>query len=118
MLLPCYRSQDTYLALAQVADGASCSTGAVCNVKRNNFVGSMEAALHEKPPPGVEPTFTGETEAQLTMLAWSKPPKGYGRWNLRLLADKLVKFKYVESIAQQYELSYYMWMPEDAMLSN
>lgn len=99
VLLLCDRSQGRKRSLAQVADGAMCSVGTVRNIKRNYFAGGVEAALYEKPRPGVEPTFTGETEAQLTMLACSKPPEGYGRWNLRLLADKLVELEYVESIS-------------------
>jgi hypothetical protein len=53
-----------------------CGMGTVRNIKRNYFAGGVEAALYEKPRTGVKPTFTGETEAQLTMLACSKPPEG------------------------------------------
>jgi hypothetical protein len=38
-------------------------------------------------------------EATLTMLACSNPPAGYGRWTLQLLADQLVEFAVIESIA-------------------
>jgi hypothetical protein len=61
--------------------------------------GGIEAALYEKPRPGAEPTFTGEVEAKLTMLACSKPPDGHAHWNLRLLADRMVELAYVESIS-------------------
>ena len=39
----------------------------------------------ETPP--VQPIFDGERQAQLIALACSKPPPGYARWTLRLLAD-------------------------------
>lgn len=99
ILLLCNRSQGHKRTMAQVADGALCSMGTVRNVKNNYFVGGLETALYEKPRPGPIPTFTGETEAHLTMLACSNPPEGYGRWTLRLLADKMVALEYVESIS-------------------
>lgn len=99
ILLLSNRSQGRKRTLAEVAQGAICSIGTVRNIKRNYFAGGLEAALYEKPRPGVEPTFTGETEAHLTMLACSDPPEGYGRWNLRLLADKMVELEYVEAIS-------------------
>jgi hypothetical protein len=40
----------------------------------------------------------GETEAKLIKLCCSEPPKGYAKWSFRLLADKMVELKYVESI--------------------
>ena len=99
VLLLCDRSEGQKRTLAQVSDGVLCSMGTLRNIKRNYFAGGVEAALYEKPRPGIEPTFTGKTEAQVTMLACSKPPAGYGRWTLRLLADKMVELEYVEAIS-------------------
>ena len=45
-----------------------------------------------------ERKMDGETEAKLITLCCSEPPKGYAKWSLRLLADKMVELKYVESI--------------------
>lgn len=99
ILLLLDRSQGNRCTLKRVAEGAICSEGTVRNVKRIHLTSGMEAALYEKPRPGVAPTFTGETEAKSTMLACSEPPEGYGRWNLRLLADKMVEIEYVEAIS-------------------
>lgn len=41
----------------------------------------------------------GEVEAKLVSLCCSDPPKGYAKWSLRLLADKMVELNYVESIS-------------------
>jgi len=41
----------------------------------------------------------GDTEAKLVQLCCSKPPKGYNKWSLRLLADKMVELKYVDYIS-------------------
>lgn len=40
----------------------------------------------------------GEVEATLVALACSKPPEGRCRWTLRLLADRLIELKVVDSI--------------------
>ncbi len=41
----------------------------------------------------------GDMEAKLVSLCCSGPPKGYAKWSLRLLADKMVELKYAESIS-------------------
>ena len=41
----------------------------------------------------------GEVEAHLVALSCSKPPEGYARWSLRMLADKMVELNYIESIS-------------------
>lgn len=99
ILLLSDRSQGRKRTLAEVADSALCSVGTVRNVKRNYFAGGVEAALYEKPRPGAEPKFTGEVEAQLTMLACSEPPAGHASWSLRLLANRMVELEYVDDIS-------------------
>jgi hypothetical protein len=41
--------------------------------------------------PPIQPIFDGERQAKLIALACSKPPLGYARWTLRLLAEKVVE---------------------------
>ncbi|MCJ7638547.1 MAG: IS630 family transposase [Euryarchaeota archaeon] len=43
----------------------------------------------------------GDVEAHLIALACSKAPEGYGRWSLRLLADKMVELGHIESISYE-----------------
>jgi transposase len=43
----------------------------------------------------------GNVEAHLIALSCSEPPKGYVRWTLRLLADKIVELGYVETISHE-----------------
>ena len=45
----------------------------------------------QRQTPAVPRIFDGEKEAKLTALACSKPPKGCGRWTLRLLENKVVE---------------------------
>lgn len=43
----------------------------------------------------------GDFEAHLIALSCSKPPEGYAEWSLRLLADKVVELKYIDSISHE-----------------
>ena len=58
----------------------------------------LEAVLGRKQraTPAVARIFDGEREAKLIALACSKPPKGYARWTLRLLENKVVELGIVE----------------------
>ena len=43
----------------------------------------------------------GDVEAHLVALSCSEPPKGYARWSLRLLSDKMVELKYIDNISHE-----------------
>ena len=71
-------------------------------VTRQRFVEEgLEGALNEKPRSGRPPKFTGRDKANLTAIACTEPPEGYGRWSVRLLSDKLVDIGIVESISRE-----------------
>ena len=55
--------------------------------------------LTDKPRPGRPTVIDGLQRAKITALACSKPPEGYDRWSLRLLADKAIELELVESIS-------------------
>ena len=61
----------------------------------------LEAALARKPqrkPRDV--TFDGAFDARFTALACAPPPQGHQQWTVRLLADKLVEVKIVDSVSR------------------
>jgi len=43
----------------------------------------------------------GDLEAHLVALCCSDTPAGYSNWSLRLLADKMVELKYIDSISHE-----------------
>lgn len=55
--------------------------------------------LHDQPRSGRPVVIDGNQRAKITALACSKPPKGYARWSLRLLADKAVELGYCEHVS-------------------
>ena len=69
-------------------------------VKKKFIEEGMEAVLERRPTSRVyDRKVDGEVEAKLITLCCGEPPKGYAKWSLRLLADKMVELKYVESIS-------------------
>jgi len=99
ILLLSDRSQGQKRTDQEVAEVVLCSKGTVGNVRRRFLTGGLAMALNDKGWPGASPTFTGETQAQLTMLACSDPPEGAARWSLRLLAERMIELGYVEHIS-------------------
>ncbi len=43
----------------------------------------------------------GDFEAHLVAVSCSKPPKGFSRWSLRMLADKVVELEYIDNISHE-----------------
>ncbi len=71
-------------------------------VKKKFVEQGFEAALENSPTTRVyERKTDGDVEAHLIALSCSKPPKGFSRWSLRLLADKMVEMKYAEDISYE-----------------
>jgi len=98
ILLLSNRGQGERRTQGQVAEAlgiCSVTVGAIC---RRFVREGVESALVESPRPGKTPKITGAVEAQLCLLACSDPPKGYARWTMQMLADKLIELELVESI--------------------
>ena len=71
-------------------------------VKKRFVLEGLDAALGIAPTTRIyEKKVDGETEARLISIACSEPPKGFGRWSLRLLADRMVELNYVDEISYE-----------------
>jgi len=71
-------------------------------VKQRFVEEGFEVCLARKPMSKVkEKKADGEVEAHLIALSCSKAPKGFSRWSLRLLAERMVEMQYVESISHE-----------------
>ncbi len=69
-------------------------------IKKKFIEGGFEAALERRPTRRIyERKMDGDREAKLITLCCSEPPKGFAKWSFRLLADRMVELKYVESIS-------------------
>jgi len=70
----------------------------VYRVRKQLVEEGFEAVLSRKQraTPAIPRIFDGEKEARLIALACSTPPKGHGRWTLRLLEKKVVELEIVD----------------------
>jgi transposase len=72
----------------------------VDRVKKKFIEEGIEASLERRLTSRIYESKTdGDVEAKLITLCCSEPPKGFAKWSLRLLADKMVELNYVESIS-------------------
>jgi len=58
--------------------------------------------LKDKARSGRPIEIDGLQRAKITALACSQAPEGYGRWSLRLLADKVVELNYCQHLSPTY----------------
>jgi len=58
--------------------------------------------LDDKPRSGRPIGITGEERAKITSIACSEPPKGYARWSLRLLADRVIELGICDTISHNH----------------
>lgn len=69
-------------------------------IKKRFIEDGFESVLERKPTSRIyEKKVDGDVEAKLVALCCSAPPKGRARWSLRLLSEKMVELKYVDSIS-------------------
>jgi len=71
-------------------------------VKRRFIEEGFEAALAGRTQERVyERKADGDFEAHLVALSCGEPPEGFSRWSLRLLTDRAVELRYVDSISYE-----------------
>ena len=87
----------------RIAEAFHCRVQTVENLRKRVVTEGFETALNGKTreSPPTPPLLDGEKEAKLIALRLGRPPAGYGRWTLRLLADELVALEVVESISHE-----------------
>jgi hypothetical protein len=86
----------------EIADFLQVTVRTIENIRRRFVEDSFEAALYGRPREReYDNKVDGDAEAHLIALSCSNPPKGFSRWSLRLLADKMVELKYVDSISHE-----------------
>lgn len=72
------------------------------NIRKKFVLEGFEVALYGKKSERVYSSkIDGDVEAHLVALSCSAPPQGFANWSLRLLSDKMVELKYVDSISHE-----------------
>jgi len=87
--------------VADVATALGVTSRSIEHLKKRFVEDGFEAALERKPreKPPRDVIFDGAFEARLISLACSNAPEGRRRWTVRLLADKAVELRFVESVS-------------------
>jgi len=69
-------------------------------IKQKCFEGGLDAALERCEGTRIyDKKVDGDLEAKIVQLCCSEPPKGFAKWTLRMLADKVVELGYVEKLS-------------------
>lgn len=77
-------------------------TATVERVRKRFVLEGLAVALSRHRPRRIySRKFDGEQEARLVATVCSQPPEGHGRWSLRLLADRVVQLKIVDSVSHE-----------------
>lgn len=84
--------------LAQTAAAVGMTKRSLINL-RQRFTRQGMAALQRKPYKQRARVFDTDFEAQLTQILASAPPEGHRRWTLKLLAERVLKLKLVDSVS-------------------
>ena len=86
----------------QIMEAFDVARRTVERVRQRLVEQGMEAALTRKTQQNRIPRkLDGVAEAQLIVVACSKPPEGRQRWTLKLLADRLVELDVVDSVSYE-----------------
>ena len=101
ILLASDKHSEKYLTVAEIANVYHTTPTTVQTVRTSYCEKGLEATINRKKreTPPVPAKVTGEVEAHVIDLACGKPPEGYAKWTLRLLADKTVELGYITSIS-------------------
>jgi hypothetical protein len=88
---------------AKISEAVGCRTRTVENVRQAFVLEGFEQTLNRKKraTPPTPKLLDGAAEAKLIAMRLGKPPAGYGRWTLRLLADQMVELEVVASISPE-----------------
>jgi transposase len=88
---------------SRIAEAFGVSVVTIEKVRKTYVLEGFEAAIERKKQcrPSRQPVLDGAKEARLVTLCCGTVPAGHGRWTLRMLADKLVELKIVQSVSHE-----------------
>jgi transposase len=84
----------------QISKILKVSMRTIDRTKKKFIEEGLDLCIERRPTQRIyEKKVDGDAEAKLITLCCSEPPKGFAKWSLRLLSEKMVELKYVESIS-------------------
>ena len=86
----------------EIARVLNTSMRKIDRVKKRFVIDGLDVALNGRKGSRVyAKKADGDFEAHLVALSCSKPPEGFLRWTLRLLAEKVVELDYIDNISHE-----------------
>jgi hypothetical protein len=86
----------------EIARVLNTSMRKIDRVKKRFVIAGLDVALNGRKGSRVyTKKADGDFEAHLVALSCSKPPEGFSRWTLRLLAEKVVELDYIDNISHE-----------------
>lgn len=93
-------SKDKTITNAEICKILKIGERTIDRTKKKFIEEGFESVLERRPSSQkYRKKIDGDLEAKLVTLCCSKPPKGYAKWSLRLLADQMVELNYIDYIS-------------------
>ncbi len=93
-------SKDKTITNAEISKILRVGERTIDRVKKKFIEEGFEEVLERRPSvQNYIKKIDGDLEAKIVTLCCSQPPKGYSKWSLRLIADKIVELEYVDYIS-------------------
>ena len=88
---------------SKIADAFPCRVQTIEHLRKRVVTEGFEPGLAgtKRQEPPTPPQLDGQGQAQLIAMRLGRPPSGYGRWTLRLLANAVVQLEVVDSICPE-----------------
>lgn len=94
--------QQSHSKNEEIARVLNTSMRKIDRVKKRFVLDGLDVALSGRKGSRIyEKKADGDFEAHLVALSCSKPPEGFARWTLRLLADKVIELNYIDSVSHE-----------------
>jgi transposase len=93
-------SKDKTITNAEICKVLRIGERTIDRIKKKFIDEGFESVLERRPSSQTyKRKIDGDLEAKLITLCCSKPPKGFAKWSLRLLADQMVELNYIDYIS-------------------
>jgi transposase len=95
------RQLDQGQTAAQVASHVGVAPKTARAIARRYEEEGLDSALYEKPRPGKRRRLDAGQSQRIIAMVCSPPPRGQGRWSVRLIAQEAVKRKLVARVGRE-----------------
>ncbi len=92
------RPENKKWSYERIKEAYHTSNGTVAGVAKRFVTEGLEAALGRKKQENYHRKVTGAVEAEICVIACSKPPEGRSRWTMQMIADELIRLEVVDYI--------------------